>query len=126
MRGSKEGMSGLMPDESIQRQQGSGGLPLTQTIFDLPNPLVTRHLDPGLAGDPKSLAFGINLTEQIERKIDIHQLFGSILSGEVRRDVFPPFGTLCDLLNFNLLARRSVTQFLVHRLVSPELLSSMQ
>jgi hypothetical protein len=103
---------------------GSRGLSLTQSACDLPDPLVTRHLDPGLACHPQPLAFGIDLSEQGQREIDIHALFGAILPGEVRRDVFPTFGAFCDLLDLHPLARGTFNRFLAHRLVSMSLLSA--
>jgi hypothetical protein len=45
----------------------SKSLSLAQTAFDLPNPFVTRHLEPGLARHPKPLAVGIDLLEQVQR-----------------------------------------------------------
>jgi hypothetical protein len=64
---------------------------LLRTTFDLSNPLVTSHLDPGITRDPKPLAFSINPLEQGEWKVDIHALFGAMVPGEIRGNVFPHF-----------------------------------
>src|SRR5262245_1701390 len=106
--------------------RGSRSLSLPQSGFDLPNPLVTRHLDPRLARHPKPLAFGIDLAKQGQRKIHIHALFDAILPSKVRRDVFPTFGAFCDLLDLYPLVRGAFTRFLAHRLVSLLRLSATQ
>ena len=72
---------------------------ITDTAVELPEPLVTRNLDPGLASDPKPLTFCIDLAEQDHGEIDIHTLSSTLLSGEVLGDIFTPFGTLRDLFD---------------------------
>jgi len=108
----------------VKSPKGSRSLSLSRTAFDLPNPLVTRHLDPGLARHPKSLTFRIDLAEQVERKVDIHALFGAMLPGEICRDVFPSFSAFRDLFDLYPFSGRMLNRFLGHKFVSLLLLSA--
>jgi hypothetical protein len=107
-----------------QSPQRSRRVSLPQIACDLLNPLVTRHLDPGLTRYPKPLTFGIDLPEQVQRKIDIHALFGVVLPSEVRRDVFPTFGAFRNLFNSYAFTKGGFNQFLAHKFVSLLQLSS--
>jgi hypothetical protein len=60
--------------------------------LNLPQSLITSHLDPGLSADADLPALGINGVQKFQREIYADELFDRVLAGEVLRYVVALFG----------------------------------